>query len=72
MKLSNKIGLLFVLLVLLFWNPFTRKVIIFILPLGRGIDDLVFWIFLVLFLIWAFVKSFISVPKILKRIDKEK
>jgi len=25
----------------LFWNPMTRAVILFILPLGSGVDDLV-------------------------------
>lgn len=26
----------------MFWIPFTRSVILFILPLGSGIDDLIF------------------------------
>src|SRR3990167_11058838 len=25
----------------LFWNPVTRKIIVFLLPLGRGVDDLI-------------------------------
>ena len=29
--------------VLLLWNPATRSVILFILPLGSGVDDLVFF-----------------------------
>lgn len=30
------------IIAILFWNPFSRSVILFILPLGSGIDDLVF------------------------------
>ena len=39
----------------LFWNPMTRSIILWVLPLGSGMDDLVFiasGIFLGVFLIW--------------------
>lgn len=36
-----------VILILLFWIPFTRKVILFLLPLGSGVDDLVFFVLLI-------------------------
>jgi len=32
---------------LLFWMPFTRNIILFILPLGSGIDDLIAIVLLV-------------------------
>lgn len=32
------------IIALLFWNPATRSVILFILPLGSGIDDLIFMV----------------------------
>ena len=36
-----------VILILLFWFPFSRRVILFLLPLGSGIDDLVFFVLLI-------------------------
>lgn len=29
-------------LLVLFWNPRTRAILLFLLPLGSGVDDLVF------------------------------
>lgn len=37
-----------VILILLFWIPFTRKIFLFLLPLGSGIDDLVFFVLLII------------------------
>lgn len=48
----------------LVWHPVTRKIIFIILPLGRGGDDLIFWVLLVLLFIVAFVKGWINIPKI--------
>lgn len=36
-----------VILILLFWFPFSRRVLLFLLPLGSGIDDLVFFVLLI-------------------------
>jgi hypothetical protein len=33
-------------LLLLFWNPRTRAFLLFLLPLGSGVDDLVFLVLL--------------------------
>ena len=35
-------------LALLFIMPFTRQIILFILPLGSGVDDLIFFVLLLL------------------------
>jgi len=43
--MDKRIGytaLAFIIVALLFWNPFTRSIILFILPLGSGMDDLIF------------------------------
>lgn len=46
--LSNwaKTMIVLCLLLILMLNPFIRQLIIFILPLGSGIDDLIFFILL--------------------------
>ena len=46
------------LLVLLFWNPFTRQIILFLLPLGSGVDDLVFYILVVLTIVFGVFNYF--------------
>lgn len=48
----------------LLWHPFTRRIVLVILPLGRGVDDLLFWMLLVAFALMAFVKGWVSIPKI--------
>lgn len=40
-------------LLFLFWNPATRQIILFILPLGSGVDDLVFLILAVVTIIFG-------------------
>ena len=39
----------------LLWNPFTRQAILFVLPLGSGIDDLVFLVLLAVTLVFGLV-----------------
>ena len=39
----SKVMLVVLALIILFFIPFTRSVILFILPLGSGIDDLIFF-----------------------------
>ena len=41
-KIIRNIAIGSVITALLFWNPATRNIILFILPLGSGIDDLIF------------------------------
>ena len=43
-------------LMLLFWNPLTRQLILWILPLGSGMDDIVFIVLLVIGLTIATVR----------------
>ena len=43
------------LVAVLFWNPFTRSVILFILPLGSGIDDLIFIAALILAAVFSVI-----------------
>lgn len=50
--------------VILLWHPVTRRIVFVILPLGRGVDDLLFWLLLAAFCMLVFVKGWISIPKI--------
>lgn len=45
------------LLLLLMINPFTRQLILFILPLGSGIDDLIFFILLFVTLVVFLIRG---------------
>lgn len=36
------------ILILLFWIPVTRSAILFVLPLGSGLDDLIFFVLLII------------------------
>lgn len=56
----------------LFWNPMTRTVILWILPLGSGIDDLIVVSALVVVLFLSFVKGWISIPQFSKFIQGDK
>lgn len=71
MRLSTKIMLGAGITALLLFVPLTRMAILFILPLGKGVDDLAFLILLGVFLIVAFYKGWIRIPKAKKDIDKE-
>lgn len=44
-----------VVLALLFANPMTRGMILFLLPLGSGVDDLIFIVLLVLAVVLGLV-----------------
>lgn len=44
----KSISVISLIIALLFWIPFTRVAILFILPLGSGVDDLIFLSFLVI------------------------
>lgn len=45
MSARNRIGTIAIVLLVigfLFWIPFTRAAILYILPLGSGLDDIIF------------------------------
>jgi len=51
--------LIFVAVVFVMWNPITRQVVLFLLPLGSGVDDLVF----IIAIVFAIVLRLILVIK---------
>jgi len=51
----GRIALILAIVALLFWNPMTRSIIVFILPLGSGYDDLIFIAALVFAIIFGIV-----------------
>jgi hypothetical protein len=51
----------------LFWNPTTRAFVLWVLPLGSGIDDLIVIASLILIVVLAFVRGWVSLPQWLKR-----
>lgn len=62
-----KLVLVLVLVVVLFRVPFTLRLIVFLLPLGSGFDDLIEIVALVALVVLLFVKGWISVPTWLRR-----
>lgn len=70
MTTLSKIIIVLSILLFLIWHPFTRKVIFIILPLGKGWDDLLFWIVLVILIFISFVKGWVKLPKIKKYFEK--
>lgn len=70
-KLSNWAKLLIILgiLCLLMLHPITRAVVMFVLPLGSGIDDLIFFILLFAFLIVLALKL-VNFHELLVRLGK--
>lgn len=44
--------------VVLFWHPFTRMIMILILPLGSGIDDLIVVVGVVILAVLLIIKPF--------------
>lgn len=70
MRINNwtKVVIILLSLILLMLIPFTRAVLLFILPLGSGIDDLIFFILLFLLAIILLMK--ILMPGFLQKIVK--
>lgn len=70
MKINNwtKVVIILLSLILLMLIPFTRAALLFILPLGSGIDDLIFFILLFLLAIILLMK--ILMPGFLQKIVK--
>jgi len=52
-RLITGIAVAALIIALLFWNPTTRSVILIILPLGSGIDDLIFLAALILAVVFV-------------------
>lgn len=71
MKVSNWWKALIAVLVLmwLFIFPPTRQMILFILPLGSGIDDLIFFVLLFVALILVLLKI-INIKEILQKVGR--
>lgn len=70
MKINNwtKVVIILLSLILLMLIPFTRAALLFILPLGSGIDDLIF--FILLFLLAVILLMKILMPGFLQKIVK--
>lgn len=70
-RISNWAKLLIILgvLALFMLHPITRSIIMFILPLGSGIDDLIFFILLFAFLIVLALKL-VNFHELLVRLGK--
>lgn len=66
-KFKRVTGLLIVVLVLL-WMPPTRYAIFWLLPVGSGIDDLIFVVVCVAVFILAFVKGWVQLPEFFRSI----
>ncbi|MDI7277366.1 MAG: hypothetical protein QME94_15420 [Anaerolineae bacterium] len=54
-------------LAFLFRNPVARTIVLWILPLGSGIDDLIVIVALIAMLVLAFVRGWIALPRWLRR-----
>ena len=54
-------------LAFLFRNPAARRIVLWILPLGRGIDDLIVIVALILIVVLAFVRGWIALPRWFRR-----
>ena len=51
----------------LLWNPFTRQIVIVVLPLGSGVDDLIVVVLVILAAVIAFVQGWVNIPSLFKR-----
>ncbi len=68
MKIPNWLKVVFGLLFMAFlwWHPASRQILWFILPLGSGMDDLIFLLLSGAAAAIAFVNGWVSIPKVLK------
>ena len=55
---------------LLLWIPPTRHIIFWVLPVGSGIDDLIFGIVCIVLFILAFVKGWVQLPNFFRSIGE--
>lgn len=62
-----KLALALLLVVVLFRVPQTLRLIIFLLPLGSGFDDLIEIVALVALVVVLFAKGWVSIPGLFKR-----
>jgi hypothetical protein len=62
-----KVSAIFTILVFAFVNPFSRAVIVWLLPLGSGWDDLVEIVLIVGLCIWGFAGFWSDLPRKLRK-----
>lgn len=70
MKWKKALAILSVILILL-WIPFTRYIIFWLLPVGSGIDDLIFCAVAIAVFVIAFVRGWIKIPAFFKTIGDD-
>lgn len=70
MNWKTTLAVLSVILILL-WIPFTRYVIFWLLPVGSGIDDLIFCAVAIAVFVIAFVRGWIKIPEFFKTIGDD-
>jgi hypothetical protein len=63
-------GSLVVILILL-WIPLTRYAIFWLLPVGSGIDDLIFVGICIVVFILAFTRGWVQLPKFFKSMGED-
>lgn len=69
MSTHKKVLFALSVLLLLLWIPPTRYVIFWLLPVGSGIDDLIFVIICIAVFILAFVKGWVQLPKFFRNME---
>lgn len=67
----KKVLLALTIVLALLWIPPTRYMIFWLLPIGSGIDDLIFIIVAIVIFIIAFVRGWIQIPKFFKTIGDD-
>ena len=70
-RTSSKILAWSIFVVLLLWFEPTRKLVILLLPMGSGWDDIVFVVFAAVLLTIMLFKGVLSVPKWLRNLRRE-
>lgn len=51
----------------LLWNPLTRQIIVIVLPLGSGIDDLIIVVLVILAVVIGFVQGWVNIPSLFNK-----
>jgi hypothetical protein len=74
MKKEYRFAIIALIALFLFWHPLTRKIIFVILPLGRGLDDLIAVILLVGLILWGSRRWWIewNKTKAFRKIDRDR
>lgn len=66
----KKVVVPLIIMLILLWIPPTRYAIFWLLPVGSGIDDLIFIVIGVAVFILAFVRGWVQLPKIFRSIGE--